>query len=111
MDWGAMIKIYPAAIVGAVLLAASPALAASQITCSQIPKAEAFLHKLKPGPNTRAAWKHLELAKHAKSEHACVTQLGEVNYFAKKSIRPTGPWLGNRADHFSSSSAIPDRRI
>jgi hypothetical protein len=87
MDWGAMIKIYPAAIVGAVLLAASPALAASQITCSQIPKAEAFLHKLKPGPNTRAAWKHLELAKHAKSDHACVTQLGEVNYYAKKSMR------------------------
>lgn len=70
----------------AALLAAGPALAAPHISCSEIPKAEAFLHKLKPGPNTRAAWKHLELAKHAKSDHDCVMQLGAVNYFAKKSL-------------------------
>ncbi|MGH6980817.1 MAG: hypothetical protein ACREFC_06385 [Stellaceae bacterium] len=74
-------------VAAGALFAASPAMATSQITCAQIPRAEAFLDKLKPGPNTRAAWKHLELAQHAKSDHACVTQLGEVNYFAKKSMR------------------------
>jgi hypothetical protein len=70
----------------ALLVGASPALAASEITCAQVPKAEAFLHKLKPGPNTEAAWRHLAAAKRANTDRACVEQLGAVNYFAKRSL-------------------------
>lgn len=67
------------------LLAATPAFAASQITCSQIPDAQRFVDGLKPGPNTRAAQQHLAAAKAAKSDKDCVTELGKVNYYAKRS--------------------------
>jgi hypothetical protein len=74
-----------AAILALTLLAPT-ALAASEITCSQIPQAEAFLKKLHPGPNTKAAWSHLAAAKRARSDRECVRQLGAVNYFAKRSL-------------------------
>ena len=59
--------------VVAVLVLAGPALAqsqnspnqGSQITCSQIDDAQHFVDGLRPGPNTRAAQKHLEAAKAA----------------------------------------------
>jgi len=70
----------------AVMFAATPAFAAGQITCAQIPHAEAFIAKLKPGPNTDAARKHLAEAKAAKSDKECVNHLGEANYYAKKSM-------------------------
>ena len=73
------------AAILAVLFLAPPALAAGQITCSDIPKAQAFLQKLHPGPNTKAAWSHLAAAKRAKNDHDCVEELGAVNYFAKRS--------------------------
>jgi hypothetical protein len=71
-------------LVAAVLLA-TPALAAANIQCSQIPDAQAFIDKLKPGPNTKAAQAHLDAAKAAKSDQDCVTELGKVNYYAKRS--------------------------
>ena len=59
----------------------------AQITCSQLPKAEAFVNtKLKPGPNTTAAKRHLELAKNAKSDAQCVAELRKVDYYAKRSM-------------------------
>ena len=71
-------------LVAAVFLA-SPAFAANKIECSQVPDAQAFLDKLKPGPNTKAAQAHLDAAKNAKSDQECVTELGKVNYYAKRS--------------------------
>jgi hypothetical protein len=70
----------------AVLFAAAPAFAAGQITCSQLPHAEAFMHKLKAGPNTNEARRHLDMAKAAKSDQECVNELGAANYYAKKSM-------------------------
>jgi hypothetical protein len=70
----------------AVSLLAPAAFAAPQISCSDIPRAQAFLHRLHPGPNTKAAWQHLNDAKRARSNHDCVEQLGAVNYFAKRSL-------------------------
>ncbi|MGH6988441.1 MAG: hypothetical protein ACREE3_00995 [Stellaceae bacterium] len=78
-------KLTIAAILAAFLIA-PPALAANQIRCSDIPRAEAFLKKLQPGPNTRRAWDHLREAKRAHNNHRCVEQLGAVNYFAKRSL-------------------------
>ena len=73
-------------VILAAFLLAPPALAASNISCSDIPRAESFLHKLKPGPNTKAAWDHLRAAKQAKNDKECVNELGAVNYYAKKSM-------------------------
>jgi hypothetical protein len=67
------------------VLFAPPALAADQIECSQIPHAQSFIDGLKPGPNTKAAQRHLDAAKNAKSDKECVTELGKVNYYAKRS--------------------------
>ena len=69
----------------ALLLLAAPALAATQIECSQIPHAQAFIDGLKPGPNTKLAQQHLDAAKKAKSDKQCVDELGKVNYYAKRS--------------------------
>ncbi len=69
----------------ATLCLATPALAAGQIACSQIPAAQHFVDGLKPGPNTKAAQQHLDAAKKAKSDQECVTELGHVNYYAKRS--------------------------
>ncbi len=74
-------------VVLAVLLAllfAAPAMAAGQITCAQIPDAQRFVAGLKPGPNTREAQRHLEAARKARSDKDCVTELGRVNYYAKR---------------------------
>ncbi len=67
------------------LVLAPPAFAADQIECSQIPHAQSFIDGLKPGPNTKAAQHHLDAAKKAKSDKECVTELGKVNYYAKRS--------------------------
>lgn len=69
----------------ALLLLAAPAMAATQIQCSQIPRAQAFVDGLKPGPNTKAAQQHLDAARAAKSDKECVNELGKVNYYAKRS--------------------------
>ncbi|GEM_PF-2371186 len=65
----------------------SPARAASGITCAQLPKAAEFVDtKLKPGPNTDAAERHLAAAQSAKSEAQCVAELRKVDYYAKRSL-------------------------
>ena len=71
--------------LAATIFLATPALAANQIECSQIPHAQSFIDGLKPGPNTKAAQLHLDAAKNAKSDQDCVAELGKVNYYAKRS--------------------------
>ncbi len=79
------------AIIAAAFLLAVPTLASAatpQITCSQIPAAQRFVERLKPGPNTRAAQQHLAAARHAadaRDERRCVAELGRVNYYATRS--------------------------
>ena len=60
-------------------------LAQAQIACSQIPKAQAYLDKLRPGPNTSAAQRHLDAAKAAASDQQCVAELRQVDKYAKRS--------------------------
>jgi hypothetical protein len=97
-----------------VLLAAAilvgfvpPALAAGQITCSQIPAAQRFVSGLKPGPNTREAQHHLDLARKAKNEKDCVTELGHVNYYAKRSAAADKRLKNNSHSHKSEPPARP----
>jgi hypothetical protein len=71
--------------LAATVLLATPALAADKIECAQIPHAQSFIDGLKPGPNTKAAQRHLDAAKNAKSDKDCVAELGKVNYYAKRS--------------------------
>ena len=74
------------ACLGLALLLLSPGLAAAAaIPCSDIPKAQRFLDGLRPGPNTRAAQRHLDAAKRAKSEHQCSAELRKVDYYARRS--------------------------
>ena len=77
-----------ALILPTVLLAALlPGVAgAAAIPCSDLPMAESFVQKLKPGPNTRAAQSHLEAAKAATSEQTCSAELRQVDKYAKRSV-------------------------
>ena len=75
-----------ALIVPAAAFLLAPVAANAQISCAQLPKAEAYVNdQLKPGPNTTAAKKHLALAKQARSEKGCVAELKKVDYYAKRS--------------------------
>ncbi|HKT17543.1 MAG TPA: hypothetical protein VJR47_05845 [Stellaceae bacterium] len=76
-------RVFLAAVLAASV--AAPAFAAGQITCSQIPAAQRFVSGLKPGPNTREAQRYLDQARKAKTDKDCVTALGHVNYYAKRS--------------------------
>lgn len=75
------------ALIGtiAALVFLAPAAAAAAIPCSDIPKAQHFVEKLRPGPNTRAAQRHLDAAKHATSESQCSAELGQVDKYARRS--------------------------
>jgi hypothetical protein len=42
--------------------------------------------KLKPGPNTDEAKRHLAAAEHAKTDAQCVAELRQVDYYAKRSM-------------------------
>lgn len=67
---------------------APPAANGGPIACSQINDAQHFVDGLKPGPNTRAAQQHLDAAKSASkagNDRQCVSELGRVNYYAKRS--------------------------
>ena len=75
--------ILPAALL--TLLVPGVALAAA-IPCSDLPLAEAFVQKLRPGPNTRAAQRHLEAAKHASSDKQCFRELRQVDKYARRSV-------------------------
>ena len=74
----------------AVLIAAlaAPGIAgAAGIPCSDLPKAEKFVHdRLKPGPNTTEAEHHLELARQAKTERECSDELAAVDAYARRSL-------------------------
>jgi hypothetical protein len=59
--------------------------AAAAIPCSDIPKAQHFLNGLRPGPNTRAAQRHLDAAKRAKSPRQCSAELRKVDDYARRS--------------------------
>ncbi|HUK57584.1 MAG TPA: hypothetical protein VLV50_00025 [Stellaceae bacterium] len=74
-----------AVIAALALLPAS--VRAAGIPCSDLPQAEKFVHeKLKPGPNTTEAERHLELAKSAKTELDCSNELSAVDAFARRSL-------------------------
>jgi hypothetical protein len=87
------------------LLMATPAFAASKITCSQIPAAQRFVSGLRPGPNTRAAQRYLDEAKHAKSDRQCVLDLGRVNYYAKRSAEADRRLAHRKATHAAAKPA------
>ena len=78
-----LIRLAAVAVTAALL---SPGLAAAApIPCSEIPKAQHFLASLRPGPNTRAAERHLEAAKRAKSPRQCSAELRKVDFYARRS--------------------------
>lgn len=64
----------------------APGMAAAAIPCSDLPQAEQFMTKLRPGPNTRAAQRHLEAAKRATSEKQCSAELQQVDKYARRSL-------------------------
>ena len=75
--------VLPAALLTLLL----PSLAwAAAIPCSDLPMAENFVQKLRPGPNTRAAEQHLEAAKAAASNAQCSAELRQVDRYAKRSV-------------------------
>ena len=82
-----------ATLVAFVLAAPSLAWGAG-IACSQIPDAQRYLDGLRPGPNTRAAQHHLDLARAAPSDAQCVSELRIVDRYAKRSAA-----LDRRAAH------------
>jgi hypothetical protein len=55
------------------------------MTCADIPKAQSFVDKLRPGPNTREAQRHLDAAKSATSDQQCIAELHRVDYYARRS--------------------------
>ena len=77
-------------IAALVLVLLVPGIASAAVTCTDLPKAEAyFKDHLKPGPNTDLAQKHLAAARQAqaaKNQDECTKQLGAANYYAKKSL-------------------------
>ena len=88
-------------------LIAIPVFAADKIECSQIPHAQAFIDGLKPGPNTKAAQAHLDAAKNAKSDQECVTELGKVNYYAKRSAAADARIAGAASEPAAGKAAKP----
>jgi hypothetical protein len=55
------------------------------MSCADVPKAQSFVDKLRPGPNTREAQHHLDLAKSATSDQNCVAELHQVDTYARRS--------------------------
>ncbi len=74
-----------AAVALAALMLWPGLAAAAAIPCSEIPKAQHFVAGLRPGPNTRAAQRHLDAAKRAKSPRQCSAELRKVDYYARRS--------------------------
>jgi hypothetical protein len=78
-------RLLPLAVL--VLLAIPGLAGAAGIPCSDLPQAEKFVHeKLRPGPNTIEAERHLELARKAKSERECSDELTAVDAYARRSL-------------------------
>ena len=79
-----------------------------QISCAQLPKAAEFVNtKLKPGPNTDAAKRHLDAAQHASSDQQCTAELRKVDYYAKRSLAADQHAAANTA----SGQAAPARHV
>jgi hypothetical protein len=90
-------RLFTAAFAASLLVAGAavaqtgnppPAANGGPIACSQINDAQHFVDGLRPGPNTRAAQQHLDAAKQASqsgNDQQCVSELGRVNYYAKRS--------------------------
>jgi|SRR5215470_2619307 len=76
-----------ALVLAALLTLILPSVAAAAaIPCSDLPMAESFVQKLRPGPNTLAAQRHLEAARAARSERQCSAELRQVDKYAKRSV-------------------------
>ncbi len=85
----------------AALAVAPVAVRAAGIPCSDLPQAEKFVHeKLKPGPNTTEAERHLQLARQAKTERECSDELTAVDAFARRSLA---------ADHAAEQQQPPQQ--
>jgi hypothetical protein len=75
-----------AAVAAGFAVLLLPGLAAATIPCRDLPKAERYVAtQLRPGPNTRAATRHLALAKAAASARQCSAELAKVDYYARRS--------------------------
>jgi len=72
------------AMIFATVFLSAPAMAAG-FSCAQIPDAQAYVDKLRPGPNTEKAQHHLDAAKHASSDGRCVAELRQANTYARRS--------------------------
>jgi hypothetical protein len=74
-------------VVVATLVVVPRFAVAAGIPCSDLPQAEKFVHeKLKPGPNTTEAERHLELAQKATTERECSNELAAVDAYARRSL-------------------------
>ncbi len=88
----------------AALIAFTPAVPAATLDCeTEVPAAQTFLEKLRPGPNTAAAQRHLDAAKAAPSAEACAAELRQVDIYVRRSqaadqhaAPPTGAGQANR---------------
>jgi len=89
-------RILTAAFMTAALLVPSLARAAETLACSELPQAQAFVEKLHPGPNTRAAQHHLDAAKNATSDQQCVAELRQVDVYARRSAAIDRRMAGGR---------------
>jgi hypothetical protein len=58
---------------------------AAGLSCAEIPAAENFVAGLHPGPNTRAAQRHLAAARRARTNSGCAAELRQVDRYAKAS--------------------------
>jgi hypothetical protein len=97
----------PVAVIAFVLCLA-PALAqAALLPCSDIPDAQRFVDGLKPGPNTRAAQKHLDAAKRATSAGQCDKELRQVDTYARRSAAADK----RAAPHAAAATRKPARRV
>ena len=63
-----------------------PAVSSAAIPCSDLPMAERFVEELSPGPNARAAQRHLEAARNARSNRQCSAELRQVDKYARRSV-------------------------
>jgi hypothetical protein len=63
----------------------APGLAQAAISCAQLPEAQHYVDQLRPGPNTSAAQRHLDLARAATSDGQCVSELSLVDKYARRS--------------------------
>jgi hypothetical protein len=70
----------------AVVVVLLPCLPAKAASCAaEVRSAERFVERLRPGPNTRAAERHLAAARRAHSERRCMAELRQVNVYAERS--------------------------